>query len=127
VTAPRFLIDENLSPALVEPARERGFEAMHVNHLGLRTETDWDLLKLIAEQDWVLVTNNAIEFRGRYRDIELHPGVVFLLPSVRRAEQLRLFEAALDHVGIDGDMVNRALEVAFDLNQAIVVTAYDLP
>ncbi len=127
MTAPRFLIDENLSPALVEPARERGFEAMHVNHLGLRTETDWDLLKLIAEQDWVLVTNNAIEFRGRYRGIELHPGVVFLLPSVRRAEQLRLFEAALDHVGIDGDMVNRALDVAFDLNQAIVVTAYDLP
>ncbi len=127
MTAPRFLIDENLSPALVEPARERGFEAMHVNHLGLRTETDWDLLKLIAEQDWVLVTNNAIEFRGRYRDIELHPGVVFLLPSVRRAKQLRLFEAALDHVGIDGDMVNRALDVAFDLNQAIVVTAYDLP
>jgi predicted nuclease of predicted toxin-antitoxin system len=37
VTAPRFLIDENLSPALAEPARERGFEAMHVNHLGLRS------------------------------------------------------------------------------------------
>lgn len=87
MTAPRFLIDENLSPALVEPARRRGFEAMHVNYLGLRTETDWDLLKVIAEQDWVLVTNNAIEFRGRYRDIELHPGVIFLLPAVRRAEQ----------------------------------------
>jgi len=81
---------------------------MHVNQLGLRTETDWDLLKVIAEQNWVLATNNAIEFRGRYRDIELHPGVVFLLPSVRRAEQPCLFEAALDHVGIDGDMVNRA-------------------
>jgi len=127
VTAPRFLIDENLSPVLVEPARERGFEAMHVNHLGLRTETDWDLLKVIAEQDWVLVTNNAIEFRGRYREIELHPGVVFLLPAVRRAEQVRLFEAALDHIGGDGDMVNHALDVAFDLNQAIVVTAYELP
>lgn len=127
MTAPRFLIDENLSPALVEPARERGFEAMHVNHLGLRTETDWDLLKVIAEQDWVLVTNNAIEFRGRYRDIELHPGVVFLLPAVRRAEQIRLFEAALDHVSTGGDMVNRALDVAFDLNRAVIVTAYDLP
>jgi len=127
VTAPRFLIDENLSPALVEPARQRGFEAMHVNHLGLRTETDWDLLKVIAEQDWVLVTNNAIEFRGRYRDIELHPGIVFLLPAVRRAEQLRLFGAALDHLSTDGDMVNRALDVAFDLNRAVIVTAYDLP
>ena len=127
MTAPRFLIDENLSPALVEPARRRGFEAMHVNYLGLRTETDWDLLKVIAEQDWVLVTNNAIEFRGRYRDIELHPGVIFLLPAVRRAEQLRLFEAALHHVSTDGDMVNRALDVAFDRNRAATVTAYDLP
>ena len=84
MTAPRLLIDENLSPALVQPARARGFEAMHVNHLGLRTETDWDLLKFITEQDWVLVTNNAIEFRGRYGTIELHPGVIFLLPAVRR-------------------------------------------
>jgi predicted nuclease of predicted toxin-antitoxin system len=86
--APRFLIDENLSPRLVEPARARGYEAMHVNHLGLRTEVDWDLLRVVAAQDWVLVTNNAIEFRGRYREIELHPGVVFLLPAVRREMQL---------------------------------------
>ena len=127
MTAPRFLIDENLSPALVEPARELGFEAMHINHLGLRTETDWDLLKVIAEQDWVLVTNNAIEFRGRYREIELHPGVVFLVPAVRRAEQIRLFEAALGYIGTDGDMVNRAIDVAFDLNRVAIVTAYDLP
>ncbi len=100
---------------------------MHVNHLGLRTETDWDLLNVIAAQDWVLVTNNAIEFRGRYRDISLHPGVVFLLPAVRRAEQLRLFTTALDHVSVDGDLVNRALDVGFDRNRAIIVTAYDLP
>ena len=116
VTTPHFLIDENLSPALVRPAHERGFEAMHVNHLGLRTETDW-----------VLVTNNAIEFRGRYREIELHPGVVFLLPAVRRPDQVRLFEAALDHVQADADMVNCALDVTFDPNQNPVVTRYSLP
>lgn len=127
MTAPRFLIDENLSPALVEPARHHGFEAMHVNHLGLRTETDWDLLQIVAEKDWVLVTNNAIEFRGRYRKIELHPGVVFLLPAVRRAEQLRLFNAVLSYVGTDVDMVNRAVDVVFDLNRVAIVTAYDLP
>jgi predicted nuclease of predicted toxin-antitoxin system len=91
-------IDEKLSPKLVEPARARGYEAMHVNHLGLGTEKDWDLLRVVAEGDWVLVTNNAIEFRGRYRHIELQPGVVFLVPSVRGTEQVRLFEAALDHV-----------------------------
>lgn len=95
---PRFLIDENLSPLLVNPARVRGFEAMHVNHLGLRTEADWDLLRAVADGDWVLVTNNCIEFRGRYREIGIHPGVVFLLPAVRREVQLRLFEAAVDYM-----------------------------
>jgi len=127
VSAPRFLIDENLSPALVEPARQRGFEAMHVNHLGLRTETDWELLKVIAEHDWILVTNNAIEFRGRYRDLELHPGVIFLLPAVRRPDQVRLFETALDHVRSDPDMTNRAVDVSFDQNRTPVVSVYDLP
>jgi hypothetical protein len=100
---------------------------MHVNHLGVRTNTDWDLLKVIAKQDWVLVTNNAIEFRGRYRAIELHPGVVFLVTAVRREEQIRLYKAALDYIGTDGDMANRAIDVAFDLNRVAIVTAYDLP
>ncbi len=112
--APRFLIDENLSPFLVEPARARGFEAMHVNHLGLRTDADWDLLRIVAAQDWVLVTNNAIEFRGRYREIELHPGVVFLLSAVRRMAQLQLFAAALDHVQRQPDLVNKALDVTLE-------------
>jgi predicted nuclease of predicted toxin-antitoxin system len=127
VPALRFLIDENLSPKLVEPAHARGHEAMHVNHLGLRTETDWDLLKAIEDDSWILVTNNAFEFRGRYREIELHPGVVFLIPSVRRPEQLRLFEAALDDIQKYPDMVNRALDVTFGSQGETVVTAYYLP
>ncbi len=123
--APRFLIDENLLPLLAGPAR--GFEAMHVNHLGLRTEADWDLLRVVAAQDWVLVTNNAIEFRGRYREIELHPGVVFLLPAVRREAQIKLFEAALDHVRDHLDLMNTALDVAFDEEGTPSVTVYGLP
>lgn len=87
MTPPRFLIDENLSPKLVEVAWDRGYEAMHVNHLGLRTEADWELLKVVAENDWVLVTNNLVEFRGRYRQIDLHPGIIFLVPILRRPQQ----------------------------------------
>ncbi len=66
---------------------------------------DWDLLKVVAAGDWVLVTNNSVEFRGRYRRIELHPGVVFLLPAVRGLEQVRLFEAALDHLERQPDLI----------------------
>ena len=125
--APRFLMDENLSPFLVGSARARGHEAMHVNHLGLRTEADWELLRVIVEHDWVLVTNNAIEFRGRYRQIALHPGVVFLLPAVRREGQLALFEAVLDRVRDCPDLVNTALDAAFDAAGKPVVAAYGLP
>ena len=125
--APRFLVDENLSPLLVEPARAHGFEAVHVNHLGLRTEADWDLLRVVAAQDWVLVTNNAFAFRGRYREIKLHLGVVFLLPAVRRDAQLWLFEAALAHVQNQPDLVNMALDVTFDGKVRRVVTMYELP
>lgn len=75
----------------------------------------------------MLVTNNAVEFRGRYRQLELHPGVVFLLPSLRRPEQLRLFEAAPDTLVEGADLVNRALDVTLGSEQDVVVTAYDLP
>ena len=66
MTPPRFLIDENLSVKLPELAHKRGFEASHVAHLGLREWKDWNILGLIEAQNWVLVTNNAIEFRARY-------------------------------------------------------------
>ncbi len=73
------------------------------------------------------MTNNAIEFRGRYRRIELHPGVVFLLPSVRREGQLRLFAAALDSVLSDPDLVNKALDLSFGEHGEPQVRRYDLP
>jgi predicted nuclease of predicted toxin-antitoxin system len=69
----RFLIDENLSPVLVDLARERGYEAMAVRDLGLLNAKDWALLEKIQHEDWTLVTNNVGEFRKRYaRKAVLH-------------------------------------------------------
>jgi predicted nuclease of predicted toxin-antitoxin system len=126
LTPPRFLIDENLSVKLPELAHKRGFEASHVAHLGLREWKDWNILGLIEAQNWVLVTNNAIEFRARYRKIARHPGVIFLLPSVRREQQILLFEAALDDIEKNTDVVNQALDVALAEN-VIVIRRYRLP
>lgn len=92
--APRFLVDENLSVRLPETAHARGYEATHVNHYGLRQSADWDILKIVAEEDWILVTNNTIEFRGRFQKLEIQPGVVFLVPAAPRAQQIELFNAA---------------------------------
>lgn len=61
---PKLLIDENLSVALPPIAYARGFECAHVAHHGYHTWKDWSLMDEVAERDWVIVTNNAIEFRG---------------------------------------------------------------
>jgi hypothetical protein len=43
--APRFLIDENLSPLLARHLRTaHGFDAVHVQELGLRGASDADIL-----------------------------------------------------------------------------------
>jgi predicted nuclease of predicted toxin-antitoxin system len=119
-------VDENLSVLLPEVAHARRYEATHINHYGLRTSKDWDILKVVAEEDWILVTNNAFEFRGRYQKLEMHPGVVFLIPSVPRLQQLELFSAALDAIGKSPEMVNIALDVTLE-GDRIRVNRYSLP
>jgi predicted nuclease of predicted toxin-antitoxin system len=126
VSAPRFLVDENLSVTLPTIARTRGYEATHVNHHGLHQSKDWEIIKVLVEQDLVLVTNNAIEFRGRFERLEAHPGVVFLLPSVPRSAQIELFSAALDVIDQFPDMMNIALDVTYE-GQQIRVDRYGLP
>jgi predicted nuclease of predicted toxin-antitoxin system len=126
VSAPRFLVDENLSVLLPQAAHVRGYEATHINHYGLRQSKDWDILKIVSEEDWTLVTNNAFEFRGRYQRLEMHPGVVFLLPTVSRLQQIELFAAALDVISQAPDLVNTALDVTYAGND-IQVNRYALP
>lgn len=126
MTVLRFLIDENLSVKLPEVAHKRGFEATHVIHLGLGEWKDWNILEIIERDSWVLVTNNAVEFRSRYRATKIHPGVIFLLPSVRREQQLMLFEAALDDVVVNPDLTNEALDVRISEDIKIVVRRYAL-
>jgi predicted nuclease of predicted toxin-antitoxin system len=126
VSVLRFLVDENLSVLLAETAHARGYEATHVNHYGLRESKDWDILKIVEKEDWILVTNNAVEFRGRFQGLEVHPGVVFIIPSAPRAQQIELFSAALDVIGQSPDMVNTALDVTY-AEDHIRVNRYALP
>jgi predicted nuclease of predicted toxin-antitoxin system len=107
-------------------AHSRGYEAIHVNHYGLHESKDWDILKIIKDEDWVLATNNAIECRNRFMQLELHPGIVCLLSSVPRAKQIELFSAALDEIALFPDMVNVGIDVAYH-DSLIRVTRYPLP
>ena len=89
--APRFLIDENLSPQLAHYLRAvHGYEAVHVNEIGLRGASDPDVLARAVAEDRIVVTNNAEDFRQLGRRTPDHPGLAVMLDAVGLARQLEL-------------------------------------
>jgi len=71
----KFLIDECLHTSLLKLAHEAGFNADHVNYLGLGSSKDWDLMKPILNQAYTFVTNDRIDFLALYRRTQLHAGL----------------------------------------------------
>jgi hypothetical protein len=55
--------------------------ADHVNYLGLGSSKDWELMKLIVEQDYTFVTNNRTDFLALYQRVSLHAGLVIIHPE----------------------------------------------
>jgi predicted nuclease of predicted toxin-antitoxin system len=122
----RFLIDECLSIDLVSIASQAGHEAQHVAHVGKAGWKDWNVARHAAEGDFVLVTNNASDFRMLYAAQPLHAGLVIIIPSVNRAQQQRLFLGALDELARFGEPVNRVLEVDIEGDE-VTFKLYDFP
>ena len=71
----RFLIDECLSVDLVAVAGQCGHEARHVAHVGRAGWKDWNVARYASEGDFILVTNNASDFRQLYAAEPLHAGL----------------------------------------------------
>jgi len=88
----RFLIDECLSPALVDEARRAGFEAYHLVHIGGVAWADWRIAAYAIARDSVLVTNNRTDFQALYKRQEVQPGLVVIVPSVAASSRFGCFE-----------------------------------
>jgi hypothetical protein len=136
----KVLIDECLSPELALMARERGHhEASHVVWIGKAGWKDWELKRVILEQDWVLVTRNSDDFRGprhapgtkgQHADVPLHAGIVCLNGPVGMDLdwQRRLFGEVLDELDGSGDLTNQVLEVTLDDDKAAIdLIRYEMP
>jgi predicted nuclease of predicted toxin-antitoxin system len=122
----RFLIDECLSIDLVSIAIQARHEAQHVAHVGKAGWKDWNVARYASEGDFVLVTNNAGDFRRLYTAQPLHAGLVIIIPNVSRSGQQRLFRGALDELAGLGEPINRVLEVDID-GDDVTFDRYDLP
>jgi len=78
----KFLIDECLHVSLLELAHASGHVADYVNYLSLGSSKDWQLIRVILEQDYTFVTNNRSDFLALYGREALHPGLVIIVPNV---------------------------------------------
>jgi predicted nuclease of predicted toxin-antitoxin system len=110
----KLLIDENLSPKLARYARERGFHAVHVNEVNLRTAADKYIARYAVDNGMVLVTNNMADFSLLYARRKLHPGLIFLqcaAPEIfTEANQATLLGIALDNM-LQNDLVQEAIRI----------------
>lgn len=61
----RLLIDECLSPELVDLAVEAWCsESTSVRNRGLAGTKDWQLVEFVVANDYTLVTHNSVDLRG---------------------------------------------------------------
>jgi len=134
----RLLIDENLSPSLVELAIAKGFVCSHVNHLGLAGQKDWQLKPTILAGDWTFITNNGVDFRGPaknpgsrgvYAGISLHAGLICIdaQSGLNLLRQKYIFELILANLKEHGDLLNQVLQVTVSKNGELKIDRHEMP
>ena len=122
--APRFLIDENLSPLLARHLRTaHGFDAVHVQELGLRGASDADILGRAVAEDRIIMTSNADDFRKLGARTPAHSGLAVMLDAVGRARQLTLGVGLANAIDRAGTAHGRL----FEIDRTGAVRDYKLP
>ena len=121
----RFLIDECLHESLVGVAHGAGLEATYVNHLGLSGKPDWELADRIAKDEFTFVTNNRVDFIRLFEKMEVHAGLIIIVPNVVPAVQCAMFEAAILYLA-GKELINSAIEVSLE-GKTVKCIEYEIP
>lgn len=108
-----ILVDENLSPRLVQLLAAKGVAAQHVAHVGLSGSSDPEVWRYAYEHDQVVVTINVSDFLVLAGSVELHPGLIVLRSrGLTREEQWEWVGPVIDAVTrLRQELVNKAVEV----------------
>ena len=86
----KLWFDEDLSPTLVQVANAGGFGATCNRDRGLLGATDVQLRAIVQAEGFVLVTDNASDFRPMFTRDAIHPGLAVMSAEHGRAGQQRL-------------------------------------
>ena len=93
---------------------EDGHFVVHPRNMGGLGDPDHKVLERCIEEDLVIVTENARDFRALAAKAEIHPGMI-VLPCVDRHFAKKLIRSAVSRLEAMGNpadvMVNRVLEI----------------
>ncbi len=123
----KLFLDECLSPRMAnELIIEDGHYVVHPRNQGGLGDPDHAVLVRCIQEDLVIVTENARDFRALALRAEIHPGMI-ILPCLDRIRAKALLQDAIAHLETLGEpsdvMVNKVLEAELDRR----MTLYDLP
>jgi predicted nuclease of predicted toxin-antitoxin system len=118
-----FLFDECLTTDLPEAIATTRHYGFHVRDLGMLGLGDPEVVNRAIAADYVVVTNNRADYLRLYRRLDLHSGLVVIVPAVPRERQVELFLLVVAHIDGLHDLINKLVEI--DGNGLIVMT--DLP
>jgi predicted nuclease of predicted toxin-antitoxin system len=111
----RLLLDENISPALVELLAQLDVYAQSVPHVGLAGQADHVVWQYALDHDFAVVTTNAQDFIALL-DVPMHPGLIVLRESgLSRQEQWKWLRPVVEHVKKSGDedfLLNKLIETS---------------
>ncbi len=108
----RFLVDEQLPPALAFWLVERGFQAHHVSDLGLGGEPDSRIWAFAVETSAVIITKDE-DFPRRRAVSSDGPVIIWIrLGNTRRAILLEWFEAVFPRLLEALELGETLIEVA---------------
>lgn len=128
----KLWFDEDLSPTLVQVAHDLGLDATCNRDRNVLGCKDSQLRQLVQRQGYVLVTDNASDFRPMYARDDTHPGLIVLPASDGRARQQELARAVIAWIAnaaatngqtLADFMINKLVEI--DSNN--LTKAYALP
>jgi hypothetical protein len=84
---------------------------MHVAWINREGSDDRALAMLAAERDDIIATNNRRDLLRIYTQLEVHNGLIIIVPTAPAEEQCRLFDVALDTVERQDSLINLLIEV----------------
>ncbi len=120
----RLFLDECLSPQIaLDLARERNYITVHPRNDGGRGNEDYQVVQRCINNDLVIVTENADDFRELLSREDLHPGLI-ILPCLPRNTSKAFLLLAIDYLN-ELDQEEDPMDLM--INQILVVSKEGVP